>query len=201
MTYQRLKITAHLKSNIILNDMMFLDGILYATKRKENQDYYIMPRFTGKKENLNIRLPIKKKCNAYLASRAYYRQIKEYVDFFRRRFLEVDASEWMKKKRVYLDQKTTKNWNKPICVKCLKDNKVWWYVVGDKEEIQKLLNNVHYIGKECNQGFGRVVKWEIEPTNKKGSRVFPSKTGKITCGFRPPYSNLKNKARCIIHRF
>lgn len=203
MKYERLKITAVLKNNVVINNEMFLDGILYfALRKKQENDYYNLPRFSEKKQNLNIRLPIKKKCNAYLASRAYYRIVKEYVDNFHRRFNEVDAVEWLEKKRVYLDQKKTKNWRKPLNVTVVKNNEIYWYVIGDRKKIEELLNIVKGIGKEISIGYGTIDYWKIESTTKKGTRLFPStKNGIVHAGFKPPYSSLKNKAMCRIHRF
>jgi hypothetical protein len=201
MTHERLKITASIQGNIIINNEMFFDGILYFAKRNQDTDYYNLPRFAPKKQNLSVKLPLKKSQQVYLASRAYYRVIKEYNDFYHRRFNEVDAVRFMEKKRVYLDQKTTKNFRKPNKVFCLKNNEVWWYVIGDREEIQALLKNIKGIGKENGQGYGLVTGWKIETTNKKGSRLFPSKDGKLFKTVFPPYANIKNKRNCYIKRF
>jgi CRISPR type IV-associated protein Csf3 len=37
-------------------------------------------------------------------------------------------------------------------------------VIGERGEINKMLNKVSHIGKECNIGYGRVEHRTIEPT-------------------------------------
>jgi CRISPR type IV-associated protein Csf3 len=39
---------------------------------------------------------------------------------------------------------------------------VEWYCVGDKAAIEYLLSTVTHIGKKTSQGWGRVIRWEIE---------------------------------------
>lgn len=40
---------------------------------------------------------------------------------------------------------------------------VRWYCVGDRAEIMRLLSTCTHIGKKSVQGWGRVLRWEIEP--------------------------------------
>jgi len=37
-----------------------------------------------------------------------------------------------------------------------------WWCVGDGDEILRLLDPVHAIGKLCNQGLGTVLRWHVE---------------------------------------
>lgn len=38
-----------------------------------------------------------------------------------------------------------------------------WYCVGDKRDIEMLLSVVTHLGKKTVQGWGRVMRWEVEP--------------------------------------
>lgn len=38
-----------------------------------------------------------------------------------------------------------------------------WWCVGDRAEIEYLLSTVTHLGKKAVQGWGRVIRWEIEP--------------------------------------
>lgn len=207
---KRLKITAELKSNPIINSDLYLDGILYAMARKKQMgsDYYNLPRF-GKQNIEKIVLPLVRKNKVYLASKACYKVKKEYINRWRKRWNELSAGRWCENKRVYINQKITKNYDMPVNVTIVKNNKVWWYCIGDKNVIQELLNMSYYIGKEGNQGYGQVKKWIIEESDHKGVRSFPvideknlpkNEIVKYGCCY-PPYSRVDKKLKYVIRSF
>lgn len=210
---QRLKITAKLKSNLIINDELYLDGIIYSAMRKKQlgADYYNLQRFGEMQGNSipKIKLPIQRKNKVYLASKACYKLQLEYVNWWRKRWDECSALEWCELKRIYTNQKTTKNYNYPIKVSILKNNEIWWYCIGDKNKIEELLNKCHAIGKEQGQGYGIVDKWSIEESKHKGVRVFPViykrniKKNEIIFkeNFNPPYTRQDKKVDCVYRKF
>lgn len=210
---QRLKITAILKSNPIINNDLYFDGILYFLTRKKQlgADWFNLQRFGEMEKNCipKIRLPLVRKNKSYLASKACYKLELEYINHWRKRWNELSANQWCELKRVYLDQKTTKNYNFPVNVKILKNNKIWWYCVGDRAEIERLLAGCYGIGKEIGQGYGLVHEWKVEPTKHKGVRVFP-----IICEQKlpdddiisyqtvnPPYALQSKKQKCVYRKF
>jgi hypothetical protein len=205
---KRLKITIKLKSNPIINNEMYFDGILYFLERKKQlkEDYYNLPRF-GKEKLKKIKLPIKRKNGAYLASKACYRLFKNYTNRWRKRWNELSANEWCENKRVYINQKTTKNYDMPVTVSLIKNNLLWWYCIGDYDRIDELMKHLVGIGKEINQGYGLIKSYRIEETTHKGVRVFPviyerNLRNEIikTCRCNPPYGSSKIK-KCLIRKF
>lgn len=72
-----------------------------------------------------------------------------------------------------------------------------WYVVGDGEEIRRLLGAVTAIGKKPSQGYGRVREWIVEPWPEDLSdlRPIPDPGGDGIWGVRPPYWEPRNQVR------
>ena len=88
-----------------------------------------------------------------------------------------------------------------------------WFVVGDAEKIEELLaGSAHFIGKKRTAGFGQVKDWDISEvhtdglTDEKGRPLRPipvsqfqgNKKGLavIDTAWRPAYWNPANRAAC-----
>lgn len=83
---------------------------------------------------------------------------------------------------------------------------VQWFVVGDKERIERLLKFCTNLGKKSSQGFGAVLKWTIEKSEGDYSvygpdgelmRAIPSDRG-LLYGIRPSYWNPKHQFNCLL---
>lgn len=209
----RLKITATLKSNPIIHGDLYLDGVLYSAMRKQQLggDYYNLQRFGDMQKYSieKIKLPIQRKNKVYLASKACYKLRQEYMNRWRKRWNELSADQWCELKRVYINQKNTKNYDYPVNVSILRDNKIWWYCIGDKERIIELLNECHGVGKEINQGYGLVDSWCVEPTTHRGVRLFPIIDDRkikedeivIDATVNPPYTRRDKKTKSVYRAF
>jgi len=57
--------------------------------------------------------------------------------------------------------------------------RIEWYAVGDRAEIERLLCCVTHLGKKRSQGYGRVIRWEVEPIEQDWSIW---KDGRLTRG-------------------
>ncbi len=85
---------------------------------------------------------------------------------------------------------------------------VSWCVVGDGDEIARLLPHLPGLGKKTSQGWGAVLRWEIEPASldesvwMKGglpARAIPTDDGSGRLyGYRPPYWLPANQAPCLL---
>ena len=73
---------------------------------------------------------------------------------------------------------------------------VWWYVRGNRETITRLLRLVSHLGKKTSQGWGAVLRWQVEPIEQDWSvtgpsgecmRPIPASDGDMLAGYRPPY--------------
>lgn len=81
---------------------------------------------------------------------------------------------------------------------------VQWYATGDKDAITGLLSDVTHLGKETNQGWGRVSSWHVEPWPEqwwlrdgrgKLMRAIPE-AGGILYGVRPSYWSPRHQTEC-----
>lgn len=79
-----------------------------------------------------------------------------------------------------------------------------WYVMGIESELAELLIHCTHLGKKTSQGWGRVAQWEINRQTEDWSvlgpggrlmRAIPAERGVLT-GFRPSYWEPRNQATC-----
>ncbi len=77
--------------------------------------------------------------------------------------------------------------------------KIEWYAVGDKAEIEILLQYITHIGKKPSQGFGRVREWTVEewPEDLSWLRPIPDPNGDDFAAIRPPYWYYDNYRRVV----
>jgi len=63
--------------------------------------------------------------------------------------------------KVIIEQGQYKAYHMPVFYRAA----LWveWWCVGDKAKIKYLLSTVTHLGKKSVQGWGRVIRWEIEP--------------------------------------
>jgi hypothetical protein len=63
--------------------------------------------------------------------------------------------------KIIIEQGKYKAYHMPVFYRAA----LWveWYCVGDRAEIEHLLSTVTHIGKKGTQGWGRALRWEIEP--------------------------------------
>lgn len=63
-----------------------------------------------------------------------------------------------------------------------------WYAVGDIASVWEMVRTVAHIGKKRSQGYGRVVRWQVEtwPEDLSHLRAIPDPDG-AEMGIRPPY--------------
>jgi CRISPR type IV-associated protein Csf3 len=85
---------------------------------------------------------------------------------------------------------------------------IYWYAVGDGEEIQRLLTVSPFIGKNTAQGEGSILRWHVEQVQEDWSiwgpnhqlmRNIPTddNTG-IRMGIRPSYWDPANTWGCLV---
>lgn len=206
LKYERLKITAHLKTAVVINDLMYFDGILLHSAT-ENSNKIRQKRITEHR-TMKIRLPLARRNRCYLASKARYKILRTDIIYWKKRFDTFQAEKWKDSQKIRTDSTKYKNYNMPMQVTIPKNMIINWIVIGDKKRIEELLKNVVAIGKKSSQGFGLIKKWEIEKTTKKGVRHFPviyeknlpkNETVEHTKCY-PPYS-ITNSSPCVIRKF
>lgn len=158
-----LQITAHLCGHVMLENVA-LDGILaYAIAQRDN----IPPICVGGK--IDIEIPIQKEPlnRFHLCSFGQFQ--KELGSFetrhINRRFpAEMAARIGTEKQRnINVSAGLVKTYRIPRQINHLVHDRIDWFLIGDKKEIEKLLLPIKFIGKKRGVGNGKVKKWEIIP--------------------------------------
>lgn len=81
---------------------------------------------------------------------------------------------------------------------------VRWYATGDAEAVRALLSDVTHIGKKTDQGWGRVITWQVDPWPEQWwlyddrgrlMRAIP-KAGGVLYGVRPSYWLARHQTEC-----
>jgi hypothetical protein len=213
--FEPLRITAWLECPVVCDRYLPIDGVLYSIAMREKygcQEFTQSgsdhePRVTG------VQLPLKR-VDGHLPSWYYASsfaqwdgEVAEGIDHWNKRVDEslcylVD----FRGRRGKIDTKSGpyKGYHMPIFYR--HSLAVRWYVVGEPQEVRKLLRFAGYLGKKTSQGWGAVSKWEVEPHSEDWSvhgpdgklmRAVPAASGTLY-GFRPSYWLRKNQALCLL---
>lgn len=215
--FRPLKITANFQTGIISDPYLPIDGILHYQVHRERlgeQTITLPGQSTG--GAVNHPLPLKK-VNAYKRhnSRLWFYAASFAVwpdhavegrDYWNKRFdLSLcDLVDWQgRKARLDVSAGRYKSYHMPVFYRAALY--VDWYVVGDRAEIERLLQTVFCIGKKCVQGWGAVRKWEVQEWPEDWSiwsgagrlmRAIPQKEGGTLYGIRPSYWNPRHQFPC-----
>lgn len=217
MDFKPLKIRAYLQTPVISDKYLPLDGVLFnqfirdifgakvITKPRESEEAL----YSGKS------LPIQKRnmndenwyyaCSFAVWSPDHKHGKTEYAKRFDTT-LAVDYVDF-EGKRGRVD--TARGANKNLFVKeyTISSPYVEWYCRGNKEQIKALLLFCTHVGKKTSQGFGSVLKWEVEETEKdwykndnagRLMRAIPSNKGTAVYGIRPSYWHPRHQTKVIL---
>ena len=170
--FEPLQITAVLRTAVISDQWLPLDGILLFQKTREDLGAQAMttPGVSNlaqpKGETMKGgKLPIKtvhSKEWYYRCSWAQWSENVEAKDYWNKRY-DNDMSDFV----TFKGRGTVNNlagaykaYHQPVFYR----SALWvrWFCVGDKAEIIRLLSTCTNIGKKPAQGWGRVARWEVE---------------------------------------
>lgn len=143
----------------------------------------------------------------YAASFAQWGPHVDGMDHWNKRFdvAHADLIDFgTKRGNVIVEQGQYKAYHMPVYYR----SALWvsWYVVGDREELHRLMPHITNLGKKAAQGWGAVLRWEIVPWPHDWSvygpdgavmRAVPAQDGILT-GFRPSYWLPKNQSHCLV---
>lgn len=162
---KNLKVTAKLlDGRVNSNDGLFnLDSILaYAWMLVHHPDYLLNNDFSS---FIEPELPLAKDITGrWKTSLGFYRQYKQFVEYWHKRINDTDAALYVdfKGKRGKIDARAGyyKAYRMPQLIRLISD--IEFYCVGDPEGIKNLLKYVTNIGKKSSQGYGYIKEWVIE---------------------------------------
>lgn len=213
--YEPLRITAWLQCGVASDWTLPLDGIMFyqaCRSRWGAQDATIPGAGAYRKQHGNL-LPIKR-VNA--ARDWYYRcsfaqwppHVAEGVDHWNKRFdaALADLIDFgpRRRGRVIVEGGRYRAYHMMIYYRHALF--VRWYAVGEQDGVRQFLSMVTNVGKKTDQGWGRVLRWQVEPWPEDWSihgpggrlmRAIPAPGGELT-GIRPPYWQRSNQADCQI---
>lgn len=166
-----LHITATLGSPIALQAWLPLDGLLMALEARRLQ---LPPPELGGLQDVAIPV-LRHSSGLYHASFGRGQSVpgSGEVQMRRRRFPIREAATLGKETigKVPVNMGPLKSVNLPLYtrwVPCIE-----WWCIGDKAEVESLLEECGYLGKERNHGYGRVERWQVEECAEDWSLFYP----------------------------
>jgi CRISPR type IV-associated protein Csf3 len=212
--YETLKVTAYLQTAVIGDHALPFDAILFYLAM---HDEYGAEEVTLPMRDIGVRsveLCLDRRGDGewwyYAASWAQWPQATaKFTDHWHKRLDTslVHLINWRgKKARIDVQSGSYKAYRMPVFARHALH--IDWYVVGDKAEIERLLHFATHIGKKTAQGWGAVLKWNVESISEDYSvsgpngelmRALPAAQG-IQYGIRPSYWAPANKTTCRVPR-
>jgi CRISPR type IV-associated protein Csf3 len=219
--FKTLKIRAYMKTGVISDQYLPLDGILYyhLVRREMPEQMVSKPGESTIREGQNITLPIKRggaKDHTWYYNCSFAQFPKNTVEDSS---FKVKQGRWLKYSSHYSQSKkidigSGKFKNAHIKVYYRSCKYIDWYCVGDPERIADLLRFCMNLGKNFGDGWGEVLKWEIKDwpenwsiQNDKGElmRAVPLQEHHLKknvrgymYGVRPSYWNPRHIMPCFL---
>lgn len=166
--FQNLKITAKMRTQVCFSEYLRFDCILSAAKAKEllADKYYLQGKQYSSADTviktLSKFLKFNEKLGVFHASCAV--SGNEFVTAYSKRWnSSLDRAVAFKGKgRAEIDTARGffKAYRNPLVYHVMPE--IVFYAVGDKAEIERLLQNIAYLGKKSSQGYGEVSEWIVE---------------------------------------
>jgi len=227
-SFRPLQVTAWLRTGVVSDELLSLDGVLYAQLCRDNLGAEEVSIPGGNHELLIDRaempLAIRERNGewyyacSFAQPRIWWKS--EAQDHWNKRFdlAESDVINFQGKRgAVNVQSARYRAYHMPIYY-CI-TNRVYWYCVGDAEMIKYLLSTLTHLGKKCSQGWGRVIRFDVENIKKDWSeykdglpmRALPTTKDELLsigkngaafkaryCGFRPSYYIKSNQTLCLM---
>ena len=170
-TFQPLKVTAHLRTGIVADRWLPLDALIWYQAHRAQLGPQVATLPGGQTQDHKVSIPLKVnhpgEDNWYFACSWAHPQpwwAAEGTDHWNKRIDSqmIDLIDFAGRRgKVIIEQGKYKAYHMPIFYRVAE--RIEWYCFGDKEEIEALLCTMTHIGKKAAQGWGRVVRWVVEP--------------------------------------
>lgn len=169
--FEPLHIRAHLRTPVVADEWMSLDGLLlYQVHRFQAGGGPEAAVPGGSRTNSVARLPL---ATVRFGQRDWFYRCSwaqwpehtvEGQDYWNKRFDSrfADLIDFEGRRgKVTIKSGQYKAYHMPIFYRAA----LWidWYAVGCRAALELLLSTVTHLGKKSSQGWGRVIEWQIEP--------------------------------------
>ena len=208
-----LRITAYLQSPVICDDRLPLDGVLFYFLAREQFGFQPSDRLKITVDQVGLQDVLKKRWvnvgdrDYWFYSCSFARWVgvvSEGRDHWTKRFdskLAGLVDFRGKRGRVITQNGKYKGYRMPVYSRHALA--VRWYAVGRQGEIERLLSHCTNLGKKESQGYGAILRWEVEGWPQDWStesplglmRALPAETG-VFSAFRPSYWAPENQTTC-----
>ena len=203
--FEPLRIRAYIQTPVISDQFLPLDSILYyhVVRERFGEQDCSMPGESTIRDDTGIRLPFARENEGnhdwfYHCSFAQWApDMREDQSAYCKRF-DLKLAHLIdfqgKTGKILLSGGRFKNYYIKIYYRAA--TWVEWYALGEQAEIARLLPFVTHLGKKSAQGWGAVLRWEMEPVafdwsirGQGGSlmRAVPLESGTFIYGIRPCY--------------
>ncbi len=145
----------------------------------------------------------------YAASSPIYKAQATVQRHLHRRFDQTHAEKYLPEGSKKIMTKAGAYKNARMVASQIITNRVTWHVIGDREEIERLLKQCHHIGGRVGAGFGRVRGWEfavgvadLARTARPLPAAYAVENGiegvEMEWGIRPPGRIAANSFHCVM---
>ncbi|MDD5231130.1 MAG: hypothetical protein PHC43_07360 [Candidatus Marinimicrobia bacterium] len=211
--FEPLCIRAYIQTGIISDQFLPLDGILlyHAIREQFGHPDIALPGEDITKGKLKFFLPLaienegRKDWFYHCSFARWAPDMREDQQSYCRRF-DLKYSDLIdfqgRSQKVNLSSARYKNYFVKVYYRIA--SWVEWYALGERAEIERFLPFLTHLGKKSSQGWGAVLRWEVEPIESDWSirnvnclpmRAIPAEQG-FLYGIRPPYWESDNQFIC-----
>ena len=146
----------------------------------------------------------------YACSVPIYSERLKYLKFWHRRFDVQHAPKYMVEKKGAVDVKTAPFRNVRSATNNHLCDKIQWHVIGDRDEVERLVSKCRYVGGKRSMGFGRVRKWIVTESGHQDKALFLRPLpieyaeqhgieGMVSNhGYRPAARSKQNQTLCVL---
>lgn len=193
-----------------------LDGILAYQYRLNELG---IEKFIETKPHLNLQeavfdLPIEAEHYQgdwwYQCSMPIYHQITTANRYYHRRFNAQEAEDYMHDKKTKIETTKGEYKNARLIANQRITDCVEWYCIGNKDDIENLLQHITHIGARTSAGFGQVQEWQVTEGGRSDKArlyrplplAFAEDKGitglQMSWAIRPPLQLPEHQRLCVI---
>jgi CRISPR type IV-associated protein Csf3 len=216
LNFEPLIVRAYMQTPIISDQFLPFDSVLYnqLIRYKEGRKEVTYSRESTVKEFTGNQLPIQKRNIReddwyYASSFAVWHNFKQSKHQFAKRFDIDKAAKFVDfgGKKAEIDTKRGDFKNYFITEYTFNTEYVQWYLRGDRAALERYLPFITHLGKHSKHGCGRVLRWELEATDKDFylndasgcvMRSIPSHKGNFVYGIRPSYWHPRHQTKVLM---